>query len=258
MNNQNSIPKINTGFTNDRGTYYDKVREIAYQKGELFGNLGVFVTETEYISNCIFDDTKNPTRGVYIYQSYSNPEIAYRIYKAFADCGFDGYEDDKLIQKLSERQKNINLSKFPTGVVTLSGKIIGQEIPYYANDITLFEFFNKYKNINPIKIYYAVLEILNELYYNGIIYLDTHPKNFMINLLNEYPSVDIIDFEYSRIIFDDDSEVYRKLLFCNYKIMVNKLNEMLGITDIVGKFSETQSFDDTYHQLSVMKKKLTM
>ena len=249
------FPKICEDFTNRKGIHYDRVRESAYRRGELAGNLGTFVAETKHEHNMFFDSSHDLTSGVYIYQSHSDPMVAYRIYKSFADYGFNGYNDDILIQKLRERQEKIKLSRFPTGVVTLNGNIIGQEIPYFPDKITLYKFFLEYKDISPVKIYRAVLEILNEMYDNGIIYLDNHPKNFMVNPANS-DSIDVIDFDESYVKFDNDSETLRRQLFDNYKVTVDGLNRICGIDSLVGKFESMATFEDAYKQLSVMEKRL--
>lgn len=249
------VPKICEGFTNRKGIHYDRVREIAYRHGELAGNLGTFVAETKHENNMFFDSSHNLVNGVYIYQSYFDPLVAYRIYKSFADYGFNGYNDDRLVQILRERQENINLSKFPTGVVTLDGSIIGQEIPYFPNKITLYKLFLEHKKISPIKIYRAVLDVLNEMYDNGIIYLDNHPKNFMVDPTDP-ASVDVIDFDETYVKFDDDSETLRRQLFDNYKVTVDGLNQICGIDSLVGKFESTSTFEDAYKQLGDMEKRL--
>lgn len=249
-------PKTTMGFTNNKGIYYDKVREVAYRSGQLVGNLGTFVAETIHEHNLFFESSHNAESGVYIYQSYSNPVIAYRIYKTFADCGFNGYKDDELIQKLMERQNKIKLSQFPTGVVTLEGKIIGQEIPYFCGEMTLCDFFKKYEGFSPVKIYRAILDVLYEMYDNGIIYLDNHPKNFMINPSCIDKGVDVIDFDEAYVKFDDDSEMLRQRLFNNYGRTINALNEMCGALHSVGQFEPALDFNDAYKQLGAMEKKL--
>lgn len=249
------VPKVCEGFTNRRGIYYDMVRETAYGRGELMGNLGTFVAETEHGNDMFFDGSHNLTSGVYIYQSYFDPLVAYRIYKSFADYGFNGYNDDQLIQTLRERQENINFSKFPMGVVTLEGSIIGQEIPYFPDKVTLYKFFIEHKDISPFKIYRAILDVLNEMYNNGIIYLDNHPKNFLVDPTNPV-SVDVIDFECSYVKFDDDSISLKRRLFDNYKEMVDYLNVICGIDLLVGRIEPISAFDDAYKQLRIMEKKL--
>lgn len=251
------IPRTQNVFTNTKGITFDNVREIAYKKGELVNNLGKFIAETEHEPSLFFGEDISLESGVYIYQTYNNPNVAYRIYKEFADFGFNGYGDDVLIQKLVDRQKNIFLSKFPTGVVTLDGKIIGQEIPYYHSSILLLECtIDNFNNNNPINVYKKVLEILKELSDNGITYLDVHSKNFMLDLSSTNEKIDIIDFDSQYIVFDDNNSRVMKQLFANYRKMINSLNERYGIFDTVNSFLEVSSFDDAFEQLEEMNKKL--
>ena len=77
------IPRINNCFVHTKGEYFNKVREVAFKSGELIGNLGTYVNETKREFNMLFSDD-NLSEGVYIYQTFSNPLIAYRIYKTFA------------------------------------------------------------------------------------------------------------------------------------------------------------------------------
>ena len=250
-----NIPRKNQGFTNLNGTYFDKVKEVAFKKGELIGNLGTFVAETKR-EKSIWQEEENYSDGVYIYQSLNDPHIAYRIYKCFADYGYNGENDDILIQKLLERQDAIKLSKFPIGVVTLNGKIIGQEIPYYVNSITLFEFFKKYDGFNVINIYKEILNILKELFDNGILYLDNQSKNFMVDPLTEKIKVEIIDFMYNLMVFDNFSESNIETMFNNFKSMVNGLNNVKNLYSELGEFKGVNNFDDAYYQINEMAKKL--
>lgn len=249
-------PQINESFTNRYGVKLDKVREIAYKSGELFGNLGKPVVETKASSSCYLEDTKNSTNGVIIYQTFTDPNVAYRIYRAYADYGFNGYFDDRLIYLLQKKQPNIKCSKFPTGVVTLDGNIIGQEIPFFPNHITILELFEKYKNIDPTKIYYAILEVLNELEHNGILYLDIHAKNFLIDPTNTNINIELIDYDYSQILFDPNIKSGRYSMFENYNYMINRLNKLSGIDELVGKMDSVQNFDEAYKQLDIMKRSL--
>ncbi len=84
-------------------------------------------------------------------------------------------------------------------------------------------------------IYKYVLEIIKEMYINGIVYFDNHSKNYMIDPLDKDLKVNIVDFEYSYIKFDDDSIYYKKKLFSNYAKMVNRLNKIQGLDTVTGK-----------------------
>jgi serine/threonine protein kinase len=248
------IPIISSTFTNRDGKHFDKVREIAFKKGELMGNLGKFVAETKHERNPFFKCSGNLNNGVYIYQDYNNPLIAYRIYKSFADYRFNGFMDDELIQKLMERKDKITFSKLPTGVVTLDGLIIGQEIPYFPFSVTLHDYFLKFNNIEILKIYKRVLEQLKELYNNGIIYTDIHPNNFMINLNDG--NIDVIDFDYFLIKIDSASLTDLKKMLLNFNRMINYLNNICGVDLTISQFKLTENFEDTFYELDKMSKRL--
>lgn len=249
-------PIITQGYISKNGQYFDKVREIAYKTGELYNNLGTLVAETKKNNIGSSDSFSNDTTGVLIYQSNINPNVAYRIYKDYADCGYYDYNDYKFIQKMMERQLNISLTKFPTGVVTLDGNVIGQEVPYFYNSITVYDFLGKYKDVNPIKIYRGILEALKEMYENGILYLDIHPGNFMINPNLNNINIDTIDFEEKYLKIDDFSKNYINNFFENYKLLIENLNRIIKIDNKVPKFLTTDNFDDIYSQLDNMEKVL--
>lgn len=251
------IPRINKSFTNIYGETFDNVSEIAYKSGELIGNLGRYVTETVPSTDNFFIKTDNLLSGVYIYQSDKEPNVAYRIYKEFADYGFNGYRDDKLISKLVTKQRDIQLAKFPEGVITLDGRIIGQKIPFFEDHITLLDYsLKEKKEQNPIKIYQQVLEIIKEMYKNGILYMDNHPGNFLLNEKTKDINVEIIDFEDNYIRFDDIDRGSKYMVLDNFKEMVNFLNTNFSIIEKAGEFKNIRSFDEGFNQLHDMSKKL--
>ena len=243
-------PQIRNSFTNIKGQTFDSVKELSFKKGELFGNLGRYITESHHEVSDFAYDIYDSHFGVYIYQDYKESNLGYKIYKDFAEYNFNGYGDDKLIQKLQERQKYIYKTEFPTGVVTLDGKIIGQQIPFYPNCVTLLDYIKTNININPVDIYIKVLQLLQELFLNGIIYLDIHSRNFMIDLSSL--DVKLIDFDSCYIQFDDTNLLKRQL--CNYRKMVIFLNDILNTSSITGVFKEVDNFDSCFEQLNEMSK----
>ena len=250
------IPTITEKYVNNKNQTFSNVRHISYKKGELYGNLGKFVAETKHEPNNWFSSTDNLTEGVYVYQTYHDPNVAYRIYKCFADLGFNGYQDDILINELQKKQRLIKSTTFPTGVITLDGNIIGQEIPYFINNITLLELFKTYNNFDIVNIYLQVLSVLKEMYDNGILYLDNHPKNFMINPNLCDSKINTIDFERNFIRIDDWSKSDKEQFFSNYCTMINALNKIKELDIKLGKFVLTKSFDETYDEIEEMSKKL--
>ena len=243
------IPKITIGYKNKKGQYLKDLRVIAFQEGQLFGNLGTLVAQSNQNSFNQRGYEVDPDAGVYIYQT-KNPKIAYRIYKCFADYGFNGYGDDILIQKLIDRSKNIKLTKFPTGIITHNDRIIGQEIPFFEGHYTLFDtIINSHKE-KHLKYYKSILKIIKELYDNGIIYCDLHSNNFMVNPQKD--KVEIIDFELLNMKFDDKSKKTRIELLSAYKNMISRLNNMLGIDELKIK---TDDFEEMNEELSKVYKK---
>lgn len=245
-----SIPNIKNEFTNRYGKVFHNINEIAYKKGELYNNLGKLVAETKREQDSFLVPDDFDLRGVYIYQQLDNPDKAYRIYKEFAEYKFNGYNDDKLIENLQQKQTNIKLTEFPSGVVTLDGMIIGQEIPYYDGYKNLYDALT---NINDkrtiLMIYKKIIKILKELYDNGIIYTDVHAKNFMVNNDNV---VKLIDFEYSQVKFEMNDS-FKMQLMDNLRNMINILNLHSGIDYVLERIMK---FEDFSTEIDVMKRRL--
>jgi len=249
------MKQIKFGFYDSQGTYYDKVREIAYRKSDLM-RLGKFVAQTDEETCKNMGIKYEPADGVLIYQAYDNPNVAYRIYKTFNEYNFNGYMDEIIIQNLQERKSGIKLTKFPTGVVTLDGKIIGQEIPYFPHDMTVEKFFKRYKNFLETDVYRQILNVLYEMYQNEIYYLDNHAKNFMIDPDYDSVKIDVIDFDYYFVKFSDIENNNLSQLIKNYCKMVNNLN-LLKSRRRALEMPLVENFDDAYYEIDKMERKLT-
>lgn len=235
---------INKDYVNKIGVKYHGVIEKAFKKEELC-NIGKFVHQTDREQNVFGKEN-----GVYIYQDKENKDIAYRIYDEFADYGFNGYCDDKLIFELNKRKNGIELTDFPKGLVTCEGNIIGQIIPYYPNSETIFSYAKRTKNVNVVKYYKKIIDIINELYINGIIYCDAHAKNFL--LVNN--NIKLIDFDLSLIDFENRGYMYKSMI--NTLInMLNTLNSVIGVDYFVDiKF--VRDLQDLEKSVNEMEKKL--
>ena len=139
--------EIRENFIDKNGILYPNIREIAFTRDNLFGNLGTLVNETKREANDYFakkSAMQIDDEGVYIYKSNYNSENALRIYKCSLDPNFNGCRDEIFISKLQSIQPSISMTSFPIGVVTLDGNIIGQEIIYYENFKQLYEIKMKY------------------------------------------------------------------------------------------------------------------
>ena len=108
--------------------------------------------------------------------------------------------------------------------------------------------------MHPFEIYLKILDILYELYQNGIVYLDNHANNFMINP-KDNNKINIIDFDITYVKFDDHPAELRRL-FENYRTMIDNLNKILGIYGIIGRFEQAPNFIDTYQELNYLSKTL--
>ena len=228
---------IENGFKNINNQEYPNIRNIHYDElKDVQGNVGTFITETEY-EGVDADSSFKLNNGVYIYKAFYNPRVALRFYKDFADYAYTFHNDEKIVSKLQEKQDRVKLTKFPTGIITIGNKVVGQEIPYYEDHRTLLKTFRQkgYKQI-PTHYYIEILKILKELYQANIVYSDTHAKNFMISMIDD--TIKLIDFDSSYLSFDENSDYLYKAMITNLKNMIMKLNRLSDI-----KFS--QNFTDT-------------
>lgn len=242
--------EIRDFFISSKGIVYPKIREIAFNSSNLFGNLGTLVNETnrevlDYfrVSKMDYDDS-----GVFIYQSNYDKNIALRIYKCFMDYRFNGDHDDELIFKLKSLQDKVKYTDFPTGVVTKNGFIIGQEIVYYPEYLTLYEIKKDLTTTELIEVYKKCLIILSELKNVGINYIDVHARNFLVN---EDLDVKLIDFEYDLVKFNDEIACKKTILYFYY--MVNLINKRIGINY---EYEMPSSLDNAFKKLELMKKKV--
>ena len=95
--------EIRENFIDKNGILYPNIREIAFTRDNLFGNLGTLVNETKCEANDYFakkSAMQIDDEGVYIYKSNYNSEKALRIYKCSLDPNFNGCRDEIFISKL--------------------------------------------------------------------------------------------------------------------------------------------------------------
>lgn len=238
--------KIVNGFKNYKGQEYDNIRDVHFdQKEDLMGNLGTFRAETEK-DGLFVSDGLRLSEGIYLYQTYYDPNKALRIYKDFADYKYVLYRDDMLVSELQKRQDKIKLTDFPTGVVTIENFVIGQEIPFYENYETLAKLvMNKKLNDVPFDVYLDIIKILKELCNNGIFYSDVHAKNFMINLDEE--KTKLIDFETRFLSFDEDKRNLYRTQLLNLKKMITRVNAFYNYEfnksfDMLNKLEDVEEY----------------
>ena len=214
--------KFENKYMDSEGKIYD-IRNVSLSEKKDLTNIGKFVTETKR-DNFFFGETEDCEEGVYIYKSNFDPKKAFRIYKDFGNYKYTYHSDHRNISKLIDLQKDVKLTEFPTGIITLENSVIGQEIPFYENYKTLYEII---ENTNDIKlilhVYKRIILILEELSKVGITYRDIHARNFMI----QDKDVKLIDFEDTSISFD--LKYSYKPMMKNLLDLINSINKKLNI-----------------------------
>lgn len=237
-------------YIDNFGRSFDLVGNISFDANTNFCLLGDLVIETTQKSFDPFVESKES----YIFQSKKNPNIGYKLYKDYKTLKYNKYNDNVLLQKLLSRNYDIKMTNFPKKVLTINNIVIGQEIPFYPNSLTLKEYFEEYKDIDALLIYQKVLLILKELFDNGIVYLDTHYKNFMINPLTG--KVNVIDFDSDFILFDKKTIEYQKQVLYLYINMINKLSKNYCPDDKEQEFNISDDFQNLFEQINLKRKKL--
>lgn len=233
---------VKKGYEDKNGVKYDDLLNVHFEKKEdMATSLGKYVAETDYKDNMFLSSSWNLTNGIYLYQSYFDPKIALRIYRDFASYKYVHHDDAKLIKELLERGKNVLLTDFPMGVITIEDYVVGQAIPFYEDYDTLAKVvINKKDELSIMKYYLEIMKILKELYNNSIIYADVRSRNFMINRVNNL--VKLIDFESQYISFDD--RLYKEMIK-NIKITINEINDYLNIKFKIDKEDSLDNIEET-------------
>lgn len=209
------------------GTTY-KIRNINFQSiSDLGESNWRFITESHKKSTISFmsggSDLKESS---IIYQDLNNPTRGIRIYGDYADYKYTYYDDHDLILSLQKRQPKVKLTEFPTGIVTIEDKIIGQEMPFYEGYQNIDKFLQGDSSLLVTHYYLEIIKIVKELCDNGIYFYDLHPGNVVVSGKN----VRIIDFESTFLDIDpkDADESYDRVLVY-LKVLINRLNELKGI-----------------------------
>lgn len=208
---------------------------------ELSSVLGKYVASSSPENENDFDLKEE---GINLFRSKLDSSKAFRVYKDQNIYEYTNHNDHIIISELQKRQKNIKLSEFPTGIITIENKVVGQEIPFYENSETIYKYFKEHNmKKRPTEFYLEVLKILKELYSEGIVYTDIHTKNFLINNINEI--VNIIDFEDSFIYLDGRTEFAYPTMINNLKFyLLDILNKIKGI-----EFSSSYDKAETLEQI---------
>ena len=225
-------------YVDNYGHTYDLVSSIEFEPNVDFYLLGNIIAETTHK----YSGWSTESEGSYIFQSKDNPYVGYKVYKNYKLLKNDLYKDNVLLENLLSRKDKIQMTKFPEKILTINNRVIGQEIPFYPNSLTLYDYFGQYDNINILSVY------------RGIIYLDTHYKNFMINPLTM--QLNIIDFDYNYIIFDEKTKEYKKQILYSFVQMLNKLNKLIFSNNLELKFHITDNFHQLFDEIDLKSKQL--
>lgn len=250
---------IINGYKNHNEMYYSNIRNIQFSKQSDLMHIGNKKAITTYSdSNNKFIDTAfKQNNGVIIYQTLYDKNKALRIYNDYAEYKYTFHNDEKLVSELQKRQANVKLTDFPTGIASIDGYTIGQEIPYYENYQTLLEAILTNNIKNPILIYSKILNVFKELQNNGITYTDIHTQNIMINTINTI--IKIIDFEPFDVFFDKDLKTssYSQMIKSLKSVIIN-INRLYNIEfdKIFSKAENLVQIEEVIHekQYSLLKK----
>ncbi|MDD4110517.1 MAG: hypothetical protein PHS54_03070 [Clostridia bacterium] len=101
------------------------------------------------------------------------------------------------VKNIIDKQKNINLTKLPVGLVFVDDFCVGYILKYHKNMLNLEKYLNEYeKSINRKDINQIITnlkESVNELLQNSIYQFDIGLKNILVNPKTK--EVQMIDFE---------------------------------------------------------------
>lgn len=222
--------KINNMY-NFNNKKYSLVKEMAYT-GE--------ISDIAYLR-------KKAGNRVFIYQDKLDRNIGYRIYQ---DSNVINYnpathlEEANLIQKLHEYGKNVKKTIFPYGVVTKNGNVIGQAMPYYYNEISLTDAARD--GNNPYTLFLEALDLIKELYDNGIIYIDIHGGNFLLTPTG----LKLIDFEKEAIAFKDEdmADIAEGQMILDFVNMVKKVTYFKALS-VIPNITKVQNLCDLEQEL---------
>lgn len=243
--------QIKDKYIDERGNVYN-IRNINYESlEEARFNFGTFLTESKSYK---FDSIDSDLDGIYLYKTIYDPKKVLRIYKDYPHYKYISHCDQRIISELQSRQKNIKLTDFPTGVVTIENIVIGQEIPYYEGFETIRNIYqnNKYIKI-PTYYYLEILKILKELFKEGIIYKDIHSNNFLYKTFEE--CIKLIDFEPFEVRFDEGMNCNYNSMIDNLKAMIILLNGFSGI-EFDSNFKKTKTLEEVEESILENQKKL--
>ena len=228
------MPNFNQYHT-DNGIIYPNLQVLELYNNDLL-SLGKLITKTN--NGIIFTRRKSlindpdigKDKGVIIYQSFIDENIGYRIDINYNNPYFSYQSQLMAINELQKLQPSIKLTQFPYGIVIKNNKPIGEIIPFYPNSINILEYFKKINDKQIICLYKKLLEILQEMYDNGILYYDINEGNFLVTINNNYPVIHTIDFDRMFLCFKEYSSDYKNRMIDNMYRFLYTIKKTLNDT----------------------------
>lgn len=153
----------------------------------------------------------------------------------------------KMIEHFSELEKYLSKVDLPIAYYQSNGKVLGTVIPYYPDTVNirylfgfnperLFEFYKHDENVyrNLLSMYLDILDILKEMYENGMCYMDIRSTNFVFH----QNDVKIIDFEPSELHFNNKNLYYHKIIksFC---LLINAMSMSVNAKELTVPYVNT-------------------
>lgn len=167
--------------------------------------------------------------------------------------------EKEMLITLNNKQKDVPNVDFPIGYYRERKYNVGQIIKYYKDGISLDNICNDEDLLLLGKYYYHneddlhnlfllfndVLDLIYEMFENGIYYTDIHPGNIML----EHNNTKIIDFDANRISFNNKDEQLVNIMK-NYCLFIKK---------VLNSFKLLEDYYDVYNdfdEAKVLTKKL--
>ena len=126
-------------------------------------------------------------------------------------------------------------------------------IPYYYRPFSLGSYLYINKNLNEYDVFLKVLNIIKELYDNGIIYVDIKSDNIVIkdNIFH------LIDFDERYVKFRDSKYQYMHLkhLLSNFKYMIEFLTRD-EVKKIIPDLKYVETLEQLEEELEIGKAKI--
>jgi len=223
-------------YVNKSGTVYANVKNFSWEELQDYK----IIKETSHVMNFqgkSSRDFEDLDDGTWICQSVEDKNVGYRIDLRYLNPFIDNQSSARNINDLQSIQPNIKLTEFPYGVITRDNRVVGEVMPFYPDSINILDYIKETTDENILNVYKQVLNILKEMYENGIVYRDIHGGNFVITNKNENPLVHAIDFE------DMFIKINKNLDYMDFSIR-GHLHNLRNFLNNIKKFIKSQEAQD--------------